>query len=241
MSGEVAGHASSMENVTLILASACEPAGPPLWTQPPSAWSSLAFVVAGAWILVAAWRRREGPDARGEPSVSPTPLTLGVLTILIGVGSAVQHGPAPPWNPVLHDPPLMGALALVAADAAADLTGRPLRAWWWLAPTALVVVLAALAPSASAATQAATAAVAVTISLLRVYRRPRVRRRTLAALAVLALGGLVGALSRPGRPWCVPDGWLDGALSGHAVWHLLAAIALVVLAPAVGQRAEGPR
>lgn len=230
-----------MVSVTLILASVCEPAGPPLWTQPPSAWSSLAFVAAGAWILMAAWRRGEGPAARGGTTPLPAQVALGVLTILVGVGSAVQHGPAPPWNPVLHDPPLMGALALVAADAAADLTGRRLRTWWWLAPTALVVVLAALSPSGSAAAQAATAAVAVAISLVRADRRPGVRRRTLAALSVLALGSLVGALSRPGQPWCAPGGWLDGALSGHAVWHVLAAAALVVLAPIVGQRAEGPR
>jgi hypothetical protein len=215
--------------VTPLVASVCEPAGPPLWTQPPSAWSSLAFVVAGLWILVVHRRRR------------PEPNFLGVLTILIGVGSAVQHGPAPSWNPVLHDPPLMGALALVASDAVADLTRRPLRHRWWLGLTALVVVLAAAAPGASEAVQVATAVVAVGASLVRAWQRPSVRRRTLAAVVLLAVGGAVGRYSAPGWPWCVPGGWLDGGWSGHAVWHVAAAVALAVLAPTVGRRAEGPR
>lgn len=226
-----------MVSVEPVVGSVCEPAGSALWTQPPSAWSSLAFVVAGAWILVGAWRRSLGDQ---PPAGSRAVLALGVLTVLVGVGSAVQHGPAPSWNPVLHDTPLMGALALVGADAAADLTGRRLRTWWWLAPTAIVAVLAALAPGASPAVQIATAVVAVPASLLRAYRRPAARRRTLAAVALLAVGGAIGTMSRPGWPWCVPGGWLDGALSGHAVWHVLAAVALVVLAPVVGRR-EGPR
>lgn len=227
-----------MVTVEPVVGSVCEPAGWALWTQPASAWSSLAFVVAGAWILVRARRRRSGgrPGAAAPRAV----LVLGALTVGIGVGSVVQHGPAPSWNPVLHDPPLAGALALAAADAVADLTGRRMRTWWWLAPTGLVAVLAAVAPGASAAVQVAVAVVAVPASLLRACRRPAARRRTLAGLALLALGGGVGAMSRPGRPWCVPGGWLDGALSGHAVWHLLAAAALVVLAPVVGRR-EGPR
>ncbi len=223
-----------------VLVPACEPAGPALWTQPPSAWSSLVFVVAGVWILAAAWNRRTRPTAAGVVVARHEPAALGVLTLLVGVGSAVQHGPAPSWNPVLHDPPLMGALALAAADAVADLTGRRTRTWWWLAPTGLVAVLAAVAPGVSPVVQVATAVVAVPASLLRAYRRPRARRRTVAGLALLAVGGGIGTMSRPGRPWCVPGGWLDGALSGHAVWHVLAAAALVVLAPVVGRR-EGPR
>jgi hypothetical protein len=231
-----------MVDVDPILASTCEPAGLPLWTEPPSAWSSLAFVVAGAWILAANRYPRRHLDARGGTSASPAQVALGALTVLVGVGSAMQHGPAPPWNPVLHDPPIMGALALVAADAAADLTGRRLRAWWWLTPMAIVVVLAALAPSGAVAAQAATAAIAVALSVRRAGRRPRVQRRTFAALTLLAIGSGAGTMSRPGRPWCVPDGWLDGALSGHAVWHMLAAAAIAVLAPAVGQRgSQAPR
>ncbi len=209
----------------------CEPLGWALWQQPASAWSALAFVVAGAAIVVASSRRRT--DA-GRLAV-----VLGWTTVLIGVGSVVQHGPAPSWNPLVHDPPLMGALALVAADGVADLTGRRLRHGWWVAPTLLVVVLAALWPGASAGAQSAMAAVAITTTVGRAVRRPAVRARALAATALLGVGGVVGTLSRPGWPWCDPSSaWFAAGWSGHAVWHVLAAAALWTVAPVIGSRAE---
>ncbi|MFC7877959.1 hypothetical protein [Isoptericola sp. NPDC057391] len=177
------------------------------WTA--DTWSSLAFVVAGAWILGTARRGGAGASHRAA---------LGALAVLIGVGSMVQHGPAPSWNPVVHDPPLLGAYALVAADAVADLTGRRLRPWWWLAPTLADVVLAARWPEASIGAQGATAAVAVVAVLLRARARPRPRPRLLLALAVLGVGTLAGMLS-------------------HPAWHVLAATAIALVAPAVGRRA----
>ncbi|MFE5292172.1 hypothetical protein ACFQ8T_08340 [Isoptericola sp. NPDC056618] len=172
-------------------------------------WSSLAFVVAGAWILTTARRPGAGTGPRAA---------LGVLAVLVGVGSVVQHGPAPPWNPVVHDPPLLGAYALVAADAVADLTGRRLRAWWWLVPTLADVVLAALWPGASVVAQGAAAAAAVVAVLLRARARQRLRARLLLALAALGVGTLAGQLS-------------------HPAWHVLAATAIAVVAPTVGRRA----
>ncbi|MFJ4230875.1 hypothetical protein [Cellulosimicrobium cellulans] len=165
---------------------ACELAGGTPWAEPLSTGTSLAFVVAGAAIVVAALRAR-----RGTPSGPPLPdgaaagslrVAFGILVALVGAGSVVQHGPSPSWNPVVHDPPLLGALALVAADAVADLTGRRLRTWWWLAPTLLGVPLAAASPTAST-------------------------------------GGPLGL-----------------TLQGHAVWHVLAAAALWLLAPTLGTR-----
>ncbi|MEU2199141.1 hypothetical protein [Isoptericola sp. NPDC019482] len=176
---------------------------------PADAWSSLAFVVAGAWILATAYRCGAGASHR---------VALGVLAALVGVGSVVQHGPAPSWNPVVHDPPLLGTYALVAADAVADLTGRRLRTWWWLAPTVADVGLAALWPGASVVAQGAVAAAAVVAVLLRAGARPRLRPRLLLALAVLGVGTLAGQLS-------------------HPAWHVLAAAAIAVVAPAVGRRA----
>ncbi len=220
---------------------ACELAGGTPWAEPLSTWTSLAFVVAGAAIAVAATRARRGP-----PSGTALPdgaaatrlrVTLGVLVALIGVGSVIQHGPSPVWNPVAHDPPLLGALALVAADAVADLSGRRVRTWWWLTPTLLGVVLAATSVPASTAAQVLAAVVAVAASAGRAWRRPAVRRRTVTALVLLAAGGGTGTLTRPGWPLCDADGPLGVTLQGHAVWHVLAATALWVLAPTLGTRA----
>ncbi|MCK9795278.1 hypothetical protein M1843_16120 [Isoptericola sp. 4D.3] len=202
------------------------------WTA--DVWSSLAFVVAGAWILATTPRRVRAldDDARRERVLAQR--SLGVLAVLVGVGSAVQHGPAPAWNSVVHDPPLLGAYALVAADALADLTGRELRTWWWLVPVLADVALAATWPLASMVAQGTAAAVAVVAVLLRARARPALRRRLLAAIAVLGVGAVLGELSRPGRPWS--DGATFDTVPGHAVWHVLAAVAIAVVAPAVGRR-----
>jgi hypothetical protein len=217
---------------------ACELAGGTPWAEPLSTWTSLAFVVAGAAIAAAALlARRDTPSAVPDGAATTRlRVAFGVLVALIGAGSVVQHGPSPSWNPVVHDPPLLGALALVAADAVADLTGRRLRTWWWLAPTLLGVPLAAAWPAASTAAQVVAAAVAVSASALRGWRRPAVRRRTVAALALLAVGGVVGTLARPGWPLCDTDGTVGVTLQGHAAWHVLAAAALWLLAPALGER-----
>ncbi|MCB7136257.1 ceramidase domain-containing protein [Cellulosimicrobium marinum] len=212
---------------------ACELAGGTPWAEPLSTWTSLAFVVAGLAIVVRALRV---PDDASPVGVR---VALGCLVALIGVGSVVQHGPSPAWNPVVHDPPLLGALALVAADAVADLTGRRLRTSWWLAPTLLSVVLAATSVVASTAAQVVAAVVAVGASLLRAGRRPAVRRRTVTALVLLAVGGGIGTLTRAGWPLCDADGPLGVTLQGHAVWHVLAAVALWVLAPTLGTRSRG--
>ncbi|MGW6265448.1 hypothetical protein [Cellulosimicrobium funkei] len=220
---------------------ACELAGGTPWAEPLSTWTSLAFVLAGAAVVLAA--RQPGTGTYPAPGVadavgaaSRLRVAFGVLVALIGVGSVVQHGPSPSWNPVAHDPPLLGALALVAADAVADLTRRRLRTWWWVAPTLLGVVLAAVSVSASTAAQVVAAGVAVAASAVRAWRRPAVRRRTVAALVLVAVGSTAGTLTRPGWPLCDADGALGLALPGHAVWHVLAATALWVLAPTLGTR-----
>ncbi|WP_171905312.1 hypothetical protein [Cellulosimicrobium cellulans] len=226
---------------------ACELAGGTPWAEPLSTWTSLAFVLAGAVILGGASRRSSTGDAGSaavagvrRDEVTALRVAFGVLVALIGVGSVIQHGPSPSWNPVAHDPPLLGALALVAADAVADLTGRRTRTRWWLAPTLAAVVVAAASVPASTAFQLAVAVVAVAASVVRAWHRPAVRRRTVIALGLLALGGTIGTLTRPGWPLCDADGPLGVTLQGHAVWHVLAASALWVLAPTLGTRRTSP-
>lgn len=230
---------------------ACELAGGTPWAEPLSTWTSLAFVGAGVAIVARAVtsaltpRARPQAPARGrqrsDDATAPRLRTaFGVLVALVGIGSVIQHGPSPSWNPVVHDPPLLGTLALVAADAVADLTGRRLRTWWWLAPTLAAVVVASVSVPASTAFQVAAAVVAVAASSLRAWRRPAVRRRTVTALGLLALGGTIGTLTRPGWPLCDADGPLGVTLQGHAAWHVLAATALWVLAPTLGTRRTAP-
>lgn len=204
----------------------------------------------------------------GQPVRGPVTV-YAALVAGIGVGSAVAHGPAPAWSDPVHDLPLLATLAYVAADAAADLSvrRRPVpRAGGWrpaaprppvrrpvagpptvpdraapppglvaLVVVALLAPVVVLAPRAGDLAQAVVAGVAVAGTLARAAARPALRARIGVALALLVTGAVVGTLSRAGWPWCDPASpW-----QGHGVWHVLAATALVVLAPVVGQRA-GP-
>lgn len=215
----------------------CEYTGTAPFAEPLSTVTSLAFVVVGVAILLGARRaaRRRSGAATGATPLAPR-TTLGILAVLVGLGSVVQHGPAPSWSPVIHDPPLFGALALVTADAVSDLTGRRMRTWWWLAPTLADVLLAATVPEASTYFQWAVSVTAVGASALRAWFRPGVRRRVVLTIALLAAGGAVSTFTRTGWP-CDAVGWFGVEPQGHAIWHVLAAAAMWVVAPTLGRRA----
>lgn len=188
--------------------------------EPVAAVTSLAYVVAA--LLVLALARRHGL----RPG---TVAGYAALVAGIGAGSFVQHGPDPAWSDLAHDLPLAATLCLVAADGVAALRGRARAWWWWAGPTAALVPAILLVPRPADAAQAVVAAVAVVVTLLRARATPAVRPRVLTAVGLLAVGSAVGTLSRAGGPLCDPDSlW-----QGHAVWHVLSAMALVVLAPVV--------
>lgn len=222
----------------------CEALGEGWLTEPVSAVSSLAFVVAGGLVVALARRHRSaaagGAPGAGTPGSAPAAVEVprrdvlgyAALVAAVGLGSVVQHGPDPWWSGVAHDVPLMATLAFVAADGVADLTRRPRRAWWWLTPTIVVVPAALTSATVSTAAQSVVAAGAIGATLLRAWLRPGLRRPVLAAVALLGVGALVGTLSRAGGVLCDPD----RLFQGHAVWHVLASTALVVLAPVVGRR-----
>lgn len=220
----------------------CETVVDGVLREPVSAVSSLAFVVAGAVLVVAARRDRQGRRGRSshdEPasSRSRSVVGYGILVAGIGLGSVAQHGPDPWWADLAHDLPLIATLAFVTADAVADLVGRPRAWWWWAVPTVALVSLIHAAPQAGDVTQGVVAGIAVASSLVRARARPGLRRPIGWALGLLAIGGLTGTLSDAGAPLCVP-----GSLwHGHAVWHVLASVALVILAPAIGTSGSSPR
>ncbi|MCL1899835.1 MAG: hypothetical protein FWG11_04875 [Promicromonosporaceae bacterium] len=226
-----------------VVGPSCEPLGPDGWRQAASAWSSLAFVVAGVAIIVwALWLRRPVQEEDTlVPNATAIRVIMGVMAIGNGIGSLIQHGPEPWWNPIVHDPPLLGALAVMAADSFADLTGRRLRHWWWAGPTALCALLAWVWPAGSMGLSIVVAVIAVPVAGWRLWRRPAIRGWLLASLGLLAAGSLVGTLSRVGMPWCNPDSaWFQAGWSGHAVWHIAAALGMLALTPALGTRAGHP-
>jgi hypothetical protein len=84
--------------------------------RPASAVTSVAFVVAGAGILVA----RSRGVAQCATSVRDRQMVFALLVAGNGVGSFIQHGPHPPWQAYAHDLPLAAVLAFVATDAVSE-------------------------------------------------------------------------------------------------------------------------
>lgn len=212
----------------------CEQTTEGFLAEPVSAISSLVFVLAGMTILISA--RRHPPGQRLDRAIdsqrAPSVVAYGVLVAGMGLGSVIQHGPNPPWADLAHDLPLLATLAFVAADATADLNDRSRTWWWWVLPTAALMPIVWAAPRAGDLAQVGVAGIAVALTFARARAQPRLRRWIGWSLAALAVGAAVGTLSRTGGPLCVPESlW-----QGHAAWHVLASVALVVLAHAIGHR-----
>lgn len=215
----------------------CEQVTDGLLREPVSAWSSLTFILAGVLIQVLALRRRRadlrGPDGPRGAVVEPPSLTYALLVAGIGVGSVVQHGPNPAWADLAHDLPLLATVALLCADAAADLAHRSRQWWWWALPTALLAPVVHWFPDVGDAAQGVVAGVAVLLNVERARRQPALRRPILWTVVLLGAGGVLQLASRPGRPLCFPDSswWYP-----HAVWHTVVAAALTILAGGLGLR-----
>lgn len=195
----------------------CEARTGGVLAEPASAVTSLAFVVAGLAVAV------------GRRGARPARSWFAALLVATGVGSAVQHGGDVPGADLVHDLPLVALIAFVAVDAARELFDRGLGERWWLVPTAALVPVIVGVPRVGDGLQAVVAVVAVALSVRRAWTRPAVRRATVVAFGILAVGGAAGTLSRRGWPLC-ESGLL---VQGHAVWHVLAAVALWVYASAL--------
>lgn len=189
-----------------------------LFGQPANSVTSLAFVVCGV-AIAADWKR----TCRRSP--------YALLVIAVGAGSLVQHGPNPDWQAYAHDLPLATLLAYVAVDAASDVLRRDVSAAWWLAVPVAMIPIVAVGPTVSSITQGALGAVAVGFNLLRARRRPRLRSTLIGSMMVLGAGALVGTISDR-TSLCQPS----SLVQGHAFWHVMAALALWLLAPAIGRR-----
>lgn len=210
------------------LLAACEHYRAGFLGQPVSAVTSAAFVVASAGILV--MRPRSGIECAERARHQQTVFAL--LVAGIGVGSFIQHGPHPDWQEYAHGLPLAGVLAFAAADAASDLIGRELSPAWWLVPSTAMVPIVAAGARASTIAQAILATAAIGVNVLRAWRRRVSRKPVMMALMTAAVGAVTSTvMDRPAL--CRPD----SLVQGHALWHVLAAAALWLLAPAIGARA----
>jgi hypothetical protein len=198
---------------SLILAMAtsdCEAIRDAWLAQPANAWSSSAYLLAGAHLAV----RHRAVLARAPGS------TAAVLSLCaVGVGSFLYHGPQPAWGDAVHDASialLLGSLAGLGG-AARSVRGARHRA----IPVAAVLAaaLVVVVPGSVAIVHGALAAL-VGLRHVRAVS-PSVATAARLALVALAAGTVLFAAGRTGGPLCEPR----SLAQPHAGWHVATAIA----------------
>jgi hypothetical protein len=187
----------------------CEVGGGAL-AQPVNAWSSLAFVAAGAWVHERERRRRLVPLAR--------PIAIALMAV--GAGSVAFHaagGVAAGW---MHDTALLTLLGLLAL---AHLGGSRLAAPRAIGPAvgAAATLIALTVPGATNLLVATLVAVALAAATIPWKGRPR---RVFHGPLLATFGAAVAAFvaGRGDSAWCQPG----SAVQFHALWHVLAAVGL---------------
>lgn len=188
--------------------------------QPANSLSSLGFVAVGAWIML---------DAAQPPRRALglwATMWFGLTAILIGLGSLYLHASLTLWGQFAD---VVGMYLL-----GAFILARAIARWQRLAPgptVALYVLLCAgligalwLWPESRRWLFALLllAALVVEWRLARPWR-PVVRQTLLlAGLAANLIAFGIWVLDQT-RTLCAPASWLQG----HAVWHLLGAVAVL--------------
>jgi hypothetical protein len=186
-----------------------------LFEQDVNAWSSAAYLVAGALILLNV-ARRAWPRAFA---------VLAAMTVLEGVGSLAYHGASTDAGAAMHDAALVGVLGFCAGWHARP--GRAARAATAGALAAFLVALA-LHAAALAVTDAVVVGLVVVIasSIARDHRRGVSTAGSVGLAVLLAVALLTWAAGTPDSPLCEPD----SLLQPHALWHVLTAAAITMWA-----------
>lgn len=206
----------------------CEVIGSGAFAEPANTVSSAAFLLAGLWILT---RARRSSGRRVELAV------FGLAVASNAVGGLLYHGVRSEGATWVHDGAILAVLVFAAVFAVARFRG-------WAAPATMVNfgaalagsgVLIALAPASSYA-MFAVLGVGAGAWELGEYRHelPAIRaegltprraaRFAVAAVAVLAATAFL--VGRTGAALCRPE----SAFQWHAVWHVLAAVAMALYA-----------
>jgi hypothetical protein len=205
----------------------CESFHEGLLRQPVNAWSSLALVGAGVWILLRATRR--APGDRAEQAA------FGAGIALVGIGSVVLHGPGPAWALWFHDLSVLSVLLFLAVRGIGRVLRWPVSRRLLAVAAGLVVLAIVLAVVPTSTVPAAWVLVLVAgLGELAAHRRhppepgsTRTRLRTLAVVTV-AVAGVAYLLGRSASPFCDPS----SVMQWHAVWHVLVALSAVLAAAA---------
>lgn len=188
--------------------------------QPANSWSSYGYAFVGMLMIVlsrrADWRSGFGRDAAA---------TLGLTAIVVGLGSMLLHATLTLWGQFFDVAGmyLTSAFMLVAALARWLRWPRRQAILCYLGLLALLLTLLYLFPEVRRWLFALVliAAIVAELGLARALR-PGVRSSSyFAGMGIQALAFAIWNLDQRGLV-CQPQ----SLIQGHAIWHLLGAIAL---------------
>lgn len=206
----------------------CERIGSGVFAQPANTLSGVAFLLAGAWIVV---RSRRSPGKRVELAV------FGLAVAANAVGGLLYHGIGTDAARWVHDEAILAVLAFVAVFAVARFRGWPTAGTvtTFVASLAGLGLLLALVPASSSAMYAVLGVGAGAWELgeyrheLPAMRAEGLTPRRAARLGVAAVALLAATaffVGRTGAALCRPE----SVFQWHAVWHVLAAAAMALYA-----------
>jgi hypothetical protein len=216
----------------------CEALRPGMFRQPANTWSSLGFVLAGALVLSLGWRDRAQRGEitnplRAQPAYS---LLYGLALLIVGAGSAFYHAslslPGQFFDVFGMD--LIATFVLVYARARSADHPRRLILLYILLNLGLAALLLAL-PELRRYAFAAVLLLGVGREIQVVQRRRlRIQTRYIKqGMLLMALAFGIWLLDRSKTVCAATSLW-----QGHALWHILGAIAALCLYRYY--RSEGP-
>jgi predicted membrane channel-forming protein YqfA (hemolysin III family) len=203
--------------------------------EPANTWSNLAYVLLGVWMILQGHRDAEaGAEGKADGNDRARLAAIfGWAAIAVGVTSFVYHMSTNFFTQVFDFTGMyiFSALPLLINLHRLGVIRRRLPVGAYVA---VVVGLTAITPAVRAAGLPIQGIVAllvlgilVTEALLAVRADTRTtpRRFFFVSLALMGLGALA-SVSDAARLVCDPQ---SHVLQGHAIWHVLTALALVAL------------
>jgi hypothetical protein len=196
--------------------------------QPVNTLTSLAFVALGVWVVAGG----VPPGAAADRSTRGLGRAVGVVLVLLGVGSAWYHGTLTFVGQVLdvQGMYLLGTLTLVMALVRRGHLPLRLAAGSVLTASAVLLAVQVAVPDSR---RVLFGLVLLPGVLLETRRRTTGRPWRSSALVpmrvglvVLAIAYTAWVLDDTGR-WC----WPTSPWQGHGLWHVLTAVAAVLLVP----------
>lgn len=187
----------------------CEQLRDGLLAQPANSLSSLAFVAAGIWIMVRAFRHVLNLDA----------IAVGLAAVATGMGSVMFHGGSEASAHWLHDTTLLVVFTLVAIRH----LGRNQLSLALAAPFVAVVASAIVLAIPTSTTLVSSLLVlgVVVGGFIEWHRGESVIHMPLVATMLFGLSA--SWLGRKGSVLCAPE----SVLQPHALWHIVMAVSIV--------------